>query len=63
MVKEGEGGGGTYKPKVPLPPFGWGRLVIGQRGSEVFRGMHMGKPEKEVMLGLWSSAVIMGMPL
>jgi lysine/ornithine N-monooxygenase len=46
----------TYN--VPEP---WkGRLVAGQSGSEVFLGIHMGKPEKDVTLGLSSSAVKKG---
>jgi hypothetical protein len=43
---------------VPEP---WkGRLLAGQSGSEVDLGIHMGKPEKEVTLGLSSSAVKKG---
>ena len=48
----------TYKV-LGLPV---GRLLMGHRGSEAFRGIHIGKPEKEVMLGLWSSAVMNGAP-
>ena len=40
-----------------------GRLLRGHSGSVEFRGMHMGKPEKDVMLGLWSSAVMKEAPL
>ena len=43
---------------VPEP---WnGRLEAGHAGSDEFRGMHIGKPEKELMLGLSSSAVKKG---
>jgi hypothetical protein len=46
----------TYN--VPEP---WkGRLLDGQSGSDVFLGIHMGKPEKEDILGLSSSAVKKG---
>lgn len=46
----------TYN--VPEP---WkGRLVDGQSGSDVLLGIHMGKPEKEEMLGFSSSAVKKG---
>jgi hypothetical protein len=35
-------------------------LLAGQSESEVFLGMHIGKPEKDVTLGLSSSAVKKG---
>jgi hypothetical protein len=38
-----------------------GRLIAGQRGSVADRGMHIGNPENETMLGFDSSAVNAGL--
>lgn len=47
--------------KVPGPANGL--LEAGHKGSEELRGMHMGKPENDVILGETSSAVMNGEPV